>query len=146
MRKPAIIENCYYAQGTVTAISGGGLVGKNDAIATVRKCYASGTVSVKGGSPGANSYLQGLVGNNVNATAIIKHSFFDINSITPSYANGSATTTYNGTGTMTEYMKRIATFTTDPAFGTANWDFDTVWGIAGGESGYPYLRGNLSPP
>lgn len=134
----ATIRNCY-ATGSVTGGSYvGGLTGWIESGCKVYSSYSTGTVS--GGAP-----IGGLVGQN-NGT--VTDSFWDTDT------SGRATSAA-GTGKTTAEMKSLATFT-DPLQSTGlttSWDLvadysDTsVWGLLPKRNGgYPFLQAFVIAP
>ncbi len=98
----------------------GGLIGVNNATATVNRCYATGVANVVDGvSEG------GLIGELKDRSCTGTYYFFNIATKDNSY--GIATTLAD--------MQLQTTY--------AGWNFSTIWGInAGINSGYPYLLDN----
>ncbi|HPS03642.1 MAG TPA: GLUG motif-containing protein, partial [Candidatus Sumerlaeota bacterium] len=129
------IQNCF-ATGSVTGKSVervrpmhsvGGLIGSNN-IGAVVNSFAVGTVT------GTGSSVRGLIGDN-NTDDQVKNCYWDKES-----TGQTAVAGYMGAvSKTTAEMKRQATFQPGGGTGENDWNFETVWGIAEGQS-YPYLR------
>ena len=117
-----LIEDCYAKgnQKTTWDIIGG-FNGRcyEDLPGTFRNCYSIGKAE-----PGASPWRKG--GFNAYAGGIVENCFWDIDT-------SGIDTSYGGTGEHTAAMQTKSTFT------DAGWNFDTIWGINGGET-YPWLQ------
>jgi len=109
--------NCYSMSSTSSAAwYAGGLVGFTER-GSITNCYSTGKVK-------ASVYARGLLGGSFMETTV-SESFWDVETSGTSRSLG-------GTGLTTAEMQSV-----EPYLG-AGWDFDTVWGICGGED-YPRL-------